>query len=306
MLALLWFVVAIAVADLARVRQCPRRRLDRDDRRVARGRVDVFDAARIARARARRGARDPGARAAGARASPQAVLRACAAWVPQSAAADVADGARGARGRHRVVGRRAVLGQARLAQAARRSARDAHPGRAALPRRRGGDARRDGVRVGDDEHLQGPAARGLAVHQEQGLPRNDHSEGVRRPRLLRLRALGGRAEALDALRHDGGDGARAEFARTGRAAPELRHRGAEAPLPAAAREGPRDPVLRADESVRRLGCGVDPRLRHRVLGRASRRARARPQGDVGQALHHARPRRDATRSRVSRATIPST
>ena len=44
-----------------------------------------------------------------------------AARVPQGDAADVADRARGARGRHRVVGRRAVLRQARLAQAARRA-----------------------------------------------------------------------------------------------------------------------------------------------------------------------------------------
>ena len=80
----------------------------------------------------------------------------------------------------------------------------------------------------------------------------------------------------------------------------LRHRRAEAPLPAAPREGARDPVLRAHQSVRGLGRGVDSRLRDRLLGRARGQARARPARHVGQALHHARPGRDAARSRVPR------
>ena len=70
-----------------------------------------------------------------------------------------------------------------------------------------------------------------------------------------------------------GDGDGAELARPGRAPRALRHRRAEAPLPAAARQGARDPVLRAHQSDRRLRCGVDSRLRHRLLGRARRPAR---------------------------------
>ena len=53
----------------------------------------------------------------------------------------------------------------------------------------------------------------------------------------------------------------------------LRHRRAEAPLPAAPGQGPRDPLLRADQPERRLGRGVDSRLRHRLLGRVRGQAR---------------------------------
>ena len=62
------------------------------------------------------------------------------ARVPQADAADVADRTRGARGRHRVVGRRALLRPPGLAAAARRAAAGAHGRGAALPRRRGRDA----------------------------------------------------------------------------------------------------------------------------------------------------------------------
>ncbi len=106
---------------------------------------------------------------------------------------------------------------------------------AALPRPRSRDAVRDGHRLGDDERLQGPAAARVAVHQGPRLPRDDHPEGVRRPRLLRVRAFAGDHQAVDALRHGGGDGDGAELARARRAAAALRHRRAEAPLPAAAR-----------------------------------------------------------------------
>ena len=121
-------------------------------------------------------------------------------------------------------------------QAARRSPQPTLTrGGAALPRPRGRDAVRDGHRLGDDERLQGPAAARLAVHQGPRLPRHDHPEGVRRPRLLRLRAFAGHHEAVDALRHRRGHGDGAELARPGRAAAPLRHRRAEAPLPAAPR-----------------------------------------------------------------------
>ena len=58
------------------------------------------------------------------------------ARVPQDPAADVADRARGDRGRHRLVGRRPLLRQAGLEEAARRPAPDADRRGAALPRRR--------------------------------------------------------------------------------------------------------------------------------------------------------------------------
>ncbi len=142
--------------------------------------------------------------------------------------------------------------------------------------------------------------RGLAVHQGQGLLGNGHREGVRRPRLLRVCAFAGDDQAVDAFGNDLGDGDGAELARPGRADRALRHRRAEAPLPAAARERSRDPVLRAHESECRLGRGGDSRLRHRVLGRARRQARAGLARDLGQALHHARPRRDAAGPRLPR------
>src|SRR5438067_13293981 len=107
-------------------------------------------------------------------------------------------------------------------------------GRAAFSGSRSGDPLRDRVRVGDDERLQGPAAGTMAVHQGAWVSRDDHSEGVWRPRLFRLCAFAGDHEALDTLRHGGRDGARAEFARPGRTAAPLRHRRAEALLPAAA------------------------------------------------------------------------
>ena len=66
----------------------------------------------------------------------------------------------------------------------------------------------------------------------------------------------------------------------GRAPHALRHRGAEEPLPAAPRAGAGDPLLRAHQPRRRLGRRLDPRLRHRLQGRArgprSRSASASP------------------------------
>ena len=86
---------------------------------------------------------------------------------------------------------------------------------------------RHGERLGDDQRLQGPAAARVAVHQGQGLPRDDHSEGVRRPRLFGARAFGSGDQAVDALRHGRGHRDGAQFARTRRTAAALRHRGAE-------------------------------------------------------------------------------
>ena len=173
-------------------------------------------------------------------------------------------------------------------------------GRAAFPRPRRPGALRDGDRLGDDQRLPRPAPARLAVHQGPRLSRDEHREGVRRAGLLRLRALPGHDQAVHAFGHGGRDRDGAELARARRAARALRDRRAEAPLPAAPGQGARNPLFRADESECRLRRGVDPRLRHRLLGRARGPARAGTLRHLGQALHHARPRRDAARARVPR------
>ena len=84
--------------------------------------------------------------------------------------------------------------------------------------------------------------------------------------VLRLAPFAGGHETLDALlgRRRLGDGA--ELARAGRVADALRHRGAEEPLSAAPRARRRNPLLRADQPLRRLGCRRDSRYRHRLPG----------------------------------------
>ena len=118
--------------------------------------------------------------------------------------------------------------------------------------------------------------------------------------LLGVCAFAGDDQAVDPLGHGVGDGDGAELARTRRAPRALRHGRAEALLPAAACQGPGNSLLRAHGADRRIRRGVDSRLRHRLLGRARRPARARIARHVGQALHHARPGRDASRARVPR------
>ena len=156
------------------------------------------------------------------------------------------------------------------------------------------------------QRLQRPAARGVAVHQGQGLLRDDHPEGVRRPRLLRVRALAGRHQAVDALGHGRGDGDGAELARPGRAAAALRHATSRSSyyLPRLAK-GLEIPVLRADQSVRGLRCGVDPRLRHRVLGRARGQARARPVASPGTSATSRSGRSRRCSASPSASTIPT-
>ncbi len=95
-----------------------------------------------------------------------------------------------------------------------------------------------------------------------------------------------------------GDGA--QFARAGRAAAALRHRRAEAPLPAAAGQGPGDPLLRAHQSARGIRRGGDPRYRDRLLGRARGQVGAGLAAHLGEALHHAGPGGDAARPRLPR------
>ena len=106
--------------------------------------------------------------------------------------------------------------------------------------------------------------RRLAVHQGQGLPRDDHPEAVRRARLLRARAFAGGDEARHAQRHgmrvgDGAELARARPSCCCTTAPRSRRT---ITCRASRRAG--DAVLRADEPGSGLGRGRDSRLRHRV------------------------------------------
>jgi len=74
-----------------------------------------------------------------------------------------------------------------------------------------------------------------------------------------------------------------------------RHGGAEEPLPATPRQGPRNPVLRAHQSGGRVGCGRDSRLRHRLQGHARGPRGAGRAPHLGEALHHPRAGRDHPR-----------
>ena len=113
----------------------------------------------------------PGNRAG---AAAQARQRRGARGIPQGDAADVADRARGDRGRHRLVGRRALLGPSELGTAARNALREAVRGRAAVPRPRRPGTVRDGDRLGNDQRPPRPAPARLAVHQGPRLSRDEH------------------------------------------------------------------------------------------------------------------------------------
>ncbi len=156
---------------------------------------------------------------------------------------------------------------------------------------------RDGERLGDDAGVSGPAAARVAVHQGQGLPRDDHPEEIRRQGVLRDHAFAGDPEARDPVQR--GNGARhgSQFTGTCRAPAQLRHGRAEKPLPAASREGARNSLLRPHESARRFRCGGDSRFRHRVQGDVGRPRSARHARHLGEALHHAGPHFDAARAR---------
>jgi acyl-CoA dehydrogenase len=119
-------------------------------------------------------------------------------------------------------------------------------------------ALRDAARVGHHPQPHGPPAGRVEVHPREGLPRHHHPEVVRRPRILRIRAHRDRHQDFDPQRHGGGDGDGPEFPRPRRAPHPLRDRRAEELLPAAARQGPRDPVLRAHESEAGSDAGAIP------------------------------------------------
>ncbi len=65
------------------------------------------------------------------------------------------------------------------------------------------------------------------------------------------------------------------------------------------------PCFALTNPERRFRRRVDSRLRHRLLGRARRQARARPARHLGEALHHAGAGGHAARPRVPRSTIPT-
>ena len=134
--------------------------------------------------------------------------------------------------------------------------------------------------------------------KKQQVLRHDHSEGVWRARLLALCAFRSGAQDLDALgrrrRHRDG----AEFARARRTADALRHQGAAGPLAAAPRRRPRNSLLRPDQSGGRLRRRLDDRHRHHLQGQLRRPRGARPEAELAQALHHARPGRDRARPRL--------
>ncbi len=226
--------------------------------------------------------------------------------LPQGNAPDVADRARRDRGRHRLVGRRAVLGPAGLGAGC--SARR-YPTLTSEEQR---------FLDHDVEELCAMVTDWETTHVYRDLPREvwqfikdrgflgmSIAKAYGGLGFLRVRAFAGDDQAVDALRHGLGHGDGAELARPGRAARALRHRRAEALLPAAAGERPGDSVLRAYEPQRRLRCRVHSGLRHRLLGRARREARAGAAGHVGEALHHARARSRRSSGSPSAPTTPT-
>ena len=119
-----------------------------------------------------------------------------------------------------------------------------------------------------------------------------------RARLLALCAFRSGAQDFVALADRGRHRDGAELARAGRTADALRHQGAAATMAAAARRRPRHSLLRIDQPRGRLGRGVDDRHRHHLQGHVRRPRSARPEAELAQALHHARPGRDAAGPRL--------
>ena len=220
------------------------------------------------------------------------------AGLQADAAAHVHDRARGARGRHGLVGRRTLHRRPGLAKAPVGEGAGAHGGRAGLHRRALRRTLPDDRRLGHHAPARGPSARSLRLHQEEGLLGDDHPQEVRRARVLRLRALDRRREDREPLEHGRLDRRRAELARAGGAPPALRHRGAEEALPAAARARRGDPLLRPHRPARRLGCGLDAGHRHRLPRPVPGPRDARHPPQFLEALHHARADRDDHRPRV--------
>ena len=124
------------------------------------------------------------------------------------------DGEDRARGRHRVVGRRAFLREPRLGVAHRVRAPPALREGKGLPRKAGRRTLRHAGRLGS--HAAGRSlARCLEVSEGEGVLRNDHSGAVRRARVLGPRAFGGRHEARQPERDRRRDRDGAQFAGAG-------------------------------------------------------------------------------------------
>ncbi len=236
--------------------------------------------------RRRRAVRCAGAAAEPGAAAPRTDFAPAAGGVSQHPAADVGHRTHRARSGHRLVGRRTVPRASRLAETARLPGTSTERRRTVLPRQRGRRAVPPVRRLAHFARAEGPAPRDLAVHQGQGLPRPHHPEEIRRQGILRLGAFADRDQAVDALLRFRGDGDGAELARPCRTAAALRHRRAEGSLSAASGQGAGNSVLRADQSAGGVGCGVDPRLRHRLPRYARGPRSARHACDLGQALHH--------------------
>ena len=216
----------------------------------------------------------------------------------EGAAARLRNRTAGARRRHDRLRRRDLLRQAGLGTAARRAADRVDAGRACLPRRADRRAVRHDQRLADPPRRSRDSRADLGLRQAPWLPRDADLEGARRPRLLAAGAVAhsrqDRVTLGGCLHHRHG----AELARPRRTDREIRHRRAEAPLPAAPREGSRGAVLLADRADLGLGCRNHARHRLCDARRPRRQGRARRAAVVGQALHHARPQGDAGRPRV--------
>ena len=98
----------------------------------------------------------------------------------------------------------------------------------------------------------------------------------------------------DRRRHRDG----AELARARRTPDALRHQGAAAAMAAAPRRRPRNSLLRLDQPRSRLRRRLDDRQRHHLQGQFRGPRGARPAPQLAQALHHARPGRDAAGPRL--------
>ena len=196
------------------------------------------------------------------------------------------------------MGRRSLHRQSRLVETAGQCAGDADRRRAGLSQRPGRRALRDARRLEDQLGMARSAAGSLGLHQGAQILRHDHSEGIWRARLLALCAFGSGAQDFVALadrrRHRDG----AEFARARRTPDALRHQGAAAALAAAAGRRPRHSLLRTDQPGSRLRRRLDDRQRHHLQGHFRGPRSARPAAQLAQALHHARPGRDAAGSRL--------
>ena len=196
------------------------------------------------------------------------------------------------------MGRRSLHRQSRLVEIARQCAGDADAGGDGISQRPGRRALRDARRLEDQLGMARSAAGSLGLHQGPQILRHDHPEGIWRARLLALCAFRSGAQDFVAFagrrRHRDG----AQLARAGRTPDALRHQGSAAAMAAAAGRRPRYSLLRIDQPGSRLRRRLDDRQRHHLQGQFRGTRGAGPASQLAQALHHARPGRDAAGSRL--------